>query len=166
MVSPLPLAASNNSELNLKAIFRPGRFWDASNNQRMASALPCLDLISIGTFCVYPFLLCLIFIPILGVTLRIAPSSAMCLNFAVLLACYHSTTQASDTDIKPSISHNYPFRYLAHALTWSIFLKFHGLAASAEAVFPKLNKRANKIKEFMRNQTERETRLMAHYSFR
>jgi hypothetical protein len=50
---------------------------------------------------------------------------------------------------------------LAHALTWSIFLKFHGLAASAEAVFPKLNKRANKIKELMRNQTERETRLMA-----
>uniref|UniRef100_A0A453BKI2 Uncharacterized protein n=1 Tax=Aegilops tauschii subsp. strangulata TaxID=200361 RepID=A0A453BKI2_AEGTS len=50
MAPPLPLAASTNSELNLKAIFRPGRFWDASNNQRMASALPCLDPISIGTF--------------------------------------------------------------------------------------------------------------------
>ena len=29
MASPLPLAASTNSELNLKAIFRPGRFRDA-----------------------------------------------------------------------------------------------------------------------------------------
>jgi len=29
-----------NSELNLKAIFRPGRFRDAPNNQRMASAFP------------------------------------------------------------------------------------------------------------------------------
>jgi hypothetical protein len=35
-------------------------FWDASNNQRMASALPCLDPISIGTFCVDPFLLGLV----------------------------------------------------------------------------------------------------------
>ena len=55
MAPPLPLAASTNSELNLKAIFRPGRFWDASNNQRMASALPCLDPISIRTFRVDPF---------------------------------------------------------------------------------------------------------------
>ncbi|MBA0638556.1 hypothetical protein Godav_024474, partial [Gossypium davidsonii] len=36
MASPLPLAASTNSELNLKAIFRPRRFQDAPNNQRMA----------------------------------------------------------------------------------------------------------------------------------
>ncbi|MBA0638725.1 hypothetical protein Godav_028822, partial [Gossypium davidsonii] len=36
MVSAFPLAASTNSELNLKAIFRPGRFWDAPNNQQMA----------------------------------------------------------------------------------------------------------------------------------
>ena len=72
MAPPLPLAASTNSELNLKAIFRPGRFWDASNNQRMASALPCLDPISIGTFRVDPFLLRLVFTPILGVTLRIS----------------------------------------------------------------------------------------------
>ncbi|KAM6547292.1 hypothetical protein CsatB_018968 [Cannabis sativa] len=36
MASPLPLAASTNSELNLKTIFRPGRFRDALNNQRMA----------------------------------------------------------------------------------------------------------------------------------
>jgi hypothetical protein len=43
MAPPLPLAASTNLELNLKVIFRPERFWDASNNQRMASALPCLD---------------------------------------------------------------------------------------------------------------------------
>uniref|UniRef100_A0A453SB07 Uncharacterized protein n=1 Tax=Aegilops tauschii subsp. strangulata TaxID=200361 RepID=A0A453SB07_AEGTS len=50
----------------------PGRFWDASNNQRMASALPCLDPISIRTFRVDPFLLRLVFTPILGVTLRIA----------------------------------------------------------------------------------------------
>ena len=50
MAPPLPLAASTNSELNLKAIFRPGRFWDPPNNQRMASTLPCLDPISIGTF--------------------------------------------------------------------------------------------------------------------
>ena len=33
------MAASTNSELNLKAIFRPGRFRDAPNNQRMASGL-------------------------------------------------------------------------------------------------------------------------------
>ncbi|KAK9138014.1 hypothetical protein Sjap_008608 [Stephania japonica] len=49
MASPLPLAASTNSELNLKAIFRPERFWDAPNNQRMASAFPCVDPISMGT---------------------------------------------------------------------------------------------------------------------
>ncbi|MBA0605276.1 hypothetical protein Godav_017867, partial [Gossypium davidsonii] len=36
MASPLPLAASTNSELNLKAIFRPRRFRDAPNNQRIA----------------------------------------------------------------------------------------------------------------------------------
>ncbi|KAL5679693.1 hypothetical protein ACJX0J_006078 [Zea mays] len=35
-------------------------------------ALPCLDPISIGTFRVDPFLLRLVFTPILGVTLRIA----------------------------------------------------------------------------------------------
>jgi hypothetical protein len=71
MAFPPPLAASTNSELNLKAIFQPGCFWDASNNQRMASALPCLDPISIGTFHVDPFLLHLVFTPILGVTLCI-----------------------------------------------------------------------------------------------
>jgi len=49
MASPLPLAASTNSELNLKAIFRLGRFRDAPNNQRMASAFPCADPISTGT---------------------------------------------------------------------------------------------------------------------
>ncbi|MFS7901934.1 hypothetical protein Hanom_Chr01g00005401 [Helianthus anomalus] len=49
MASPLPLAASTNSELNLKAIFRPGRFWDVANNQRMVSAFPCVDPISMGT---------------------------------------------------------------------------------------------------------------------
>ncbi|KAJ0957998.1 hypothetical protein HanPSC8_Chr01g0034121 [Helianthus annuus] len=49
MASPLPLAASTNSELNLKAIFRPGRFRDAANNQRMVSAFPCVDPISMGT---------------------------------------------------------------------------------------------------------------------
>ncbi|KAK4372720.1 hypothetical protein RND71_008104 [Anisodus tanguticus] len=49
MASPLPLAASTNSELNLKAIFRPGRFRDAANNQRMVSVFPCVDLISMGT---------------------------------------------------------------------------------------------------------------------
>ncbi|MBA0692950.1 hypothetical protein Goari_010470, partial [Gossypium aridum] len=32
MASPLLLVASTNSELNLKAIFRPRRFQDASNN--------------------------------------------------------------------------------------------------------------------------------------
>ncbi|MBA0625040.1 hypothetical protein Godav_010292, partial [Gossypium davidsonii] len=36
MASPLLLVASTNLELNLKAIFRPGRFQDAPNNQRMA----------------------------------------------------------------------------------------------------------------------------------
>ncbi|MBA0610716.1 hypothetical protein Godav_011523, partial [Gossypium davidsonii] len=36
MASSLPLAVSTNSELNLKAIFRPGRFRDAPNNQQMA----------------------------------------------------------------------------------------------------------------------------------
>jgi hypothetical protein len=50
----------------------PLPLWDASNNQRMVSALPCLDPISIRTFCVDPFLLCLVFTPILGVTLCIA----------------------------------------------------------------------------------------------
>ncbi|MFS7980364.1 hypothetical protein Hanom_Chr10g00938571 [Helianthus anomalus] len=49
MASPFPLATSTNSELNLKAIFRPGRFRDAVNNQRMASAFPCMDPISMGT---------------------------------------------------------------------------------------------------------------------
>jgi hypothetical protein len=72
MAPPLPLAASTNSELNLKAIFRPGGFWDASNNQRMASALPYLDPISIRTFRDDPFLLCLLITPILGVTRHIA----------------------------------------------------------------------------------------------
>jgi hypothetical protein len=33
MALPLPLATSINSELNLKAIFQPGRFQDAPNNQ-------------------------------------------------------------------------------------------------------------------------------------
>ncbi|XLS56446.1 hypothetical protein HN51_006201 [Arachis hypogaea] len=41
--------ASTNSELNLKAIFRPGRFRDAPNNQRMTSAFLCVDPISMGT---------------------------------------------------------------------------------------------------------------------
>ncbi|KVI11155.1 NADH:ubiquinone/plastoquinone oxidoreductase [Cynara cardunculus var. scolymus] len=36
-------------ELNLKAIFQPRRFRDAANNQRMASAFPCVDPISMGT---------------------------------------------------------------------------------------------------------------------
>ena len=49
MALPLPLAASTNSELNLKTIFRPERFQDAPNNQRMASAFPCVDPISMGT---------------------------------------------------------------------------------------------------------------------
>ncbi|KAF4388020.1 hypothetical protein G4B88_017053 [Cannabis sativa] len=39
MASPLPLAASTNSEVNLKTIFRPGRFRDALNNQRMARSV-------------------------------------------------------------------------------------------------------------------------------
>jgi hypothetical protein len=49
MASPLPLAASTNSELNLKTIFRPERFRDAPNNQQMASAFSCVDPISMGT---------------------------------------------------------------------------------------------------------------------
>ncbi|MBA0730499.1 hypothetical protein Golax_023266, partial [Gossypium laxum] len=49
LASPLPLAASTNSKLNLKAIFRPRRFWDAPNNQQIASAFPCVDPISMGT---------------------------------------------------------------------------------------------------------------------
>ncbi|MBA0676644.1 hypothetical protein Golax_018209 [Gossypium laxum] len=32
MASPLSLATSTNSELNLKAIFRPRRFQDSPNN--------------------------------------------------------------------------------------------------------------------------------------
>lgn len=44
-----PFGSIYYSELNLKAIFRPGRFRDAPNNQRMASAFPCVDPISIGT---------------------------------------------------------------------------------------------------------------------
>ncbi|GJY04991.1 hypothetical protein Tco_0370931 [Tanacetum coccineum] len=48
MASPLPLVASTNSELNLKAIFQPRCFWDAANNQRMASAFPCVDPISMA----------------------------------------------------------------------------------------------------------------------
>ncbi|MBA0712052.1 hypothetical protein Golax_011177 [Gossypium laxum] len=49
MASSLPLAASTNSKLNLKVIFRPGRFRDAPNNQRMVTAFPCVDPISMGT---------------------------------------------------------------------------------------------------------------------
>jgi len=49
MTSPLLLAASTNSEHNLKTIFRPGHFQDAPNNQRMASAFSCVDPISMGT---------------------------------------------------------------------------------------------------------------------
>jgi hypothetical protein len=45
----LPLVESINSELNLKAIFRYGRFRDANNNQQMASSCPCADPISMGT---------------------------------------------------------------------------------------------------------------------
>ncbi|MBA0630686.1 hypothetical protein Godav_002757, partial [Gossypium davidsonii] len=36
MALPLALAASTNSELNLKANFRPGHFRDTPNNQPMA----------------------------------------------------------------------------------------------------------------------------------
>uniref|UniRef100_A0A3B6UBI4 Uncharacterized protein n=1 Tax=Triticum aestivum TaxID=4565 RepID=A0A3B6UBI4_WHEAT len=84
MAPPLPLAASTNSELNLKAIFRPGRFWDASNNQRMASALPCLDPISIGTFRVDPFLLRLVLLlywELLYVLLDVKPIVDLFLSF-------------------------------------------------------------------------------------
>ncbi|XBI67686.1 hypothetical protein VPH35_046993 [Triticum aestivum] len=84
MAPPLPLAASTNSELNLKAIFRPGHFWDASNNQRMASALPCLDPISIGTFRVDPFfyvLFLLLYWELLYVLLDVKPIVDFFLSF-------------------------------------------------------------------------------------
>lgn len=49
MTLPLPLAASTNSELNLKAIFL-GVFQVVPNNQEMASAFPCVDYFSMGTW--------------------------------------------------------------------------------------------------------------------
>ncbi|MBA0721728.1 hypothetical protein Golax_009240 [Gossypium laxum] len=49
MASPLPLATSTNSELNLKVIFQPRRFWDTPNNQRMINVFPCVDPISMRT---------------------------------------------------------------------------------------------------------------------
>ncbi|XBH71863.1 hypothetical protein VPH35_099260 [Triticum aestivum] len=78
MAPPLPLAASTNSKLNMKAILRPGRFWDASNNQRMASALPCLDPILIRTFCV---LFLLLYWELLYVLLDVKPIVDLFLSF-------------------------------------------------------------------------------------
>ncbi|MBA0709417.1 hypothetical protein Golax_024452 [Gossypium laxum] len=43
MASPLSLAVSTNSKLNLKAIFQLGRFQDAPNNQQMANVFPYVD---------------------------------------------------------------------------------------------------------------------------
>ncbi|GKV19714.1 hypothetical protein SLEP1_g29939 [Rubroshorea leprosula] len=71
MAAPLPLAASTNSKLNLKAISQPGHFRAAPNNQRMASTFPCVDPILVGTCQVDP-LTRLAFTVISGVTRRIA----------------------------------------------------------------------------------------------
>jgi hypothetical protein len=79
------MPASTNSELNLKAIFQPRRFWDASNNKRMASALPCLNHISIGTFRVDPFfyyvLFLLLYWELLYVLLDVKPIVDLFLSF-------------------------------------------------------------------------------------
>lgn len=51
---PLPLAASINSELNLKTISGPWRSLPTFNNHYKASALPCEDPNSIVTWWVDP----------------------------------------------------------------------------------------------------------------
>jgi hypothetical protein len=85
MAPPLPLAASYKSQLNLKAIFQPRRFWNASNNQRMASAFPCSYPVSIGAFRVDPFSLRLVFS-------YIGSHSTHCPFFSHMLDQFHTIT--------------------------------------------------------------------------
>jgi hypothetical protein len=50
MSSPLLLITSTNLNLIWKSYFDPDIFWDAPDNQQMASAFSCIDPISMGTW--------------------------------------------------------------------------------------------------------------------
>jgi hypothetical protein len=66
MSSPLLLVASTNLNLIWKPYFDPDIFWDAPDNQQMASAFSCIDLISMRTWWV-DLSACLALNAILGV---------------------------------------------------------------------------------------------------